>query len=163
MIAWIVGLLFGSKIQTTIVAVLGLGVLVLGATTYFMIRKNGVQKQFIETLQGDMKAVGATLAVARSARDKSNQDLREFQVVGAALTIAQDKEARRWKEIILALKKPLGAGIILAPTPNNNTPVATATAPEVLTDEEQNEIDCLDRLVPGPILDDLFGVRDNPD
>ena len=162
--------LFGGKVQTIIIGVLILAVFSFGATTYFMVKKNGAQSQIIKTMEGDIKSLKAANAIDKAAKEKSDQDLKQFQTDQAALASAQVGETRRLQNTIFNLKQRIAVGVQNLEPLRSDVPIDTRTIAdpekntEALTDEQKKQIECLDRLVPGPILDELFGLRNrNPD
>jgi len=134
---WLLGLI-GGKIPAVIIGVLFLTTAGLGFAVYKMIQKNGAQRQEIGEMKADAANMEKLLKLKSAALDQSQADQARHAL--------EDQERGRQHA---------------AQTRSLNTIIEKLKA-EVKTHEEQLAVDCLNRRVPGPILDHLFGMQQRP-
>lgn len=129
--------LAGGKIQIYAIVFLLVSTLVLGFTTYKMIQKNGAQKQEIGELKADIINMKKEMDLKDAMQEQSKISELKAQQEKIELENKYKIEKKQLNEVIKKLKDE----------------VATKT------DEEKKSIECLDRVVPKPIIDQLFGVQ----
>jgi hypothetical protein len=135
--SWLLGL-FGGKVQLYAVAFLLIAVATLGFTTYKMIQKNGALEYEVADTKEQLVTYKKTMdlkdAAATQSKDSETKALRELSAINQKHAL----EKKNLYDIIELLKKE-GAQ----------------------NGQDQGAVDCLNKLVPKPIINDLFGLQPN--